>query len=449
MRLSEFRVSGLFGLFDHILPLNVDERITILHAPNGFGKTVVLKLISGFFGGSLSVFREFEFQTVEYHFDDGGTVIVEQFVPEARSSTRLSKREERRFVINYRRAGEEYRWDPTEDRRTEPWRDIPSIYWERYVPSMERVGAREWRDSTTGQRYNIDDLYDKFGHLVPPGRPQRPNHHPAWLEELRGRLHCRLIETQRLLALDKIRSSSSETSMTLTVKTYSSDLKNSVERLLAESATLSQSLDQTFPNRLLSRMAEREAPLPEYELRERLALLDQRRGRLAKAGLLDTAKDDTVISGSHFDDATRRILTEYVADTEQKLEIYIDMLEKIELFIEIINSRFQFKSMSVSRSSGFTFKDIKGRDLDPENLSSGEQHELVLIYELLFRTRKDSLLLIDEPEISLHIAWQKRFIKDLRRIIALTDFDALLSTHSPQLIGKDMALTVQLKRPAQ
>ena len=137
----------------------------------------------------------------------------------------------------------------------------------------------------------------------------------------------------------------------------------------------------------------------------------------------------------------------YVSDAEKKLNIYNDTLDRLELFLEIINSRFQFKSISVSRVDGFFFTDIKGRHLTPENLSSGEQHELVLIYELLFRTKKDTLILIDEPEISLHIAWQKRFIKDLRRIISLTNFDAFLSTHSPQLIGRDMALAVQLQRP--
>ncbi|TDW31742.1 putative ATP-binding protein involved in virulence [Rhizobium azibense] len=447
MRLSEFHVYGLFGLFDHRVPLNLDERITILHAPNGFGKTVVLKLINAFFGGSLAAFREFEFESAQYHFDNGGVVIVEQVVRQYPSSR--AGREERGFVISYRGTGEEYYWDPSDDQGVvPPWRGIPSSSWERYLGFVERVSTREWVDRRSGQRLSIEELYNQYGHLV-PGRIHKPTRQPEWLEELRSSIHCRLIETQRLLALDKLKSTSSEPSMTLTVRTYSSDLQNSIERLLAESATLSQSLDQTFPNRLLTRMADEEVPLSESELRDRLSILDQQRDRLAKVGLLDTAKDDTVISGTQFNDATRRILGEYVSDTEKKLSIYKDTLEKLELFLEIINSRFQFKNISVSRSGGFFFTDIKGRYLTPENLSSGEQHELVLIYELLFRTKKDTLILIDEPEISLHIAWQKRFIKDLRRIISLTDFDAFLSTHSPQLIGKDMGLAVQLQRPTR
>src|SRR3984957_13857054 len=93
--------------------------------------------------------------------------------------------------------------------------------------------------------------------------------------------------------------------------------------------------------------------------------------------------------------------------------------------------------------------DSRKKKVALESLSSGEQHELVLVYGLLFKTQPGTLLLVDEPEISLHIAWQKRFLADLRQIIALTPMDVVLATHSPQLIGGSLDLTVQLEAPAQ
>ncbi|MBW9073044.1 hypothetical protein [Agrobacterium deltaense] len=199
MRLSEFRVYGLFGLFDHRVPLNLDERITIVHAPNGFGKTVVLKLINAFFGGSLAAFREFEFESAQYHFDNGGVVIVDQVVRKIEPPTSRAGREDRRFVISYRGGGEEYYWDPSDDQGiVPPWRGIPSSSWERYLGFVERVSAREWIDRRSGHRLSIEELYDQYGHLV-PGRIHKPTRQPEWLEELRSSIHCRLIETQRLL----------------------------------------------------------------------------------------------------------------------------------------------------------------------------------------------------------------------------------------------------------
>jgi predicted ATP-dependent endonuclease of OLD family len=42
--------------------------------------------------------------------------------------------------------------------------------------------------------------------------------------------------------------------------------------------------------------------------------------------------------------------------------------------------------------------------------------------------------LIDEPEISLHVAWQKEFLKDLQEIIKIQNMPVVIATHSPRLL---------------
>ena len=42
--------------------------------------------------------------------------------------------------------------------------------------------------------------------------------------------------------------------------------------------------------------------------------------------------------------------------------------------------------------------------------------------------------MIDEPELSMNVVWQRNFLKDLQRIIELRKFDVLIATHSPQII---------------
>ena len=49
MRIKEFSVTNLFGRFNYIIPLNMEDRITIIHGRNGFGKTTLLKLINAIF----------------------------------------------------------------------------------------------------------------------------------------------------------------------------------------------------------------------------------------------------------------------------------------------------------------------------------------------------------------------------------------------------------------
>ena len=103
--------------------------------------------------------------------------------------------------------------------------------------------------------------------------------------------------------------------------------------------------------------------------------------------------------------------------------------------------------MAISRKNGFVFTASDGTTLSPTDLSSGEQHELVLFYELLFRVDPGSLILIDEPELSLHIAWQVEFLRDLQEITQLANLDVLIATHSPEIINDRWDLTVQLEGP--
>ncbi len=145
-------------------------------------------------------------------------------------------------------------------------------------------------------------------------------------------------------------------------------------------------------------------------------------------------------------DATKAsVLSVYVRDVAQKLAVFDDLAGKIDLLKSIINRRFRHKRIVVSRDKGIRFTTDTGQPLDATSLSSGEQHELVMLCELLFKIQKDSLILIDEPEISLHIAWQQEFLQDLLEMVRLSGFDVLLATHSPQIINDRWDLTVQLE----
>ena len=101
-----------------------------------------------------------------------------------------------------------------------------------------------------------------------------------------------------------------------------------------------------------------------------------------------------------------------------------------------LNSRFLYKTLVIDREQGFKFVTDEGAEIGPSALSSGEQHELVLAYDLLFNVQEGSLVLIDEPEISLHVSWQQQFLDDLIKIAELQSLRFVIATHSPQVIHK-------------
>ena len=123
------------------------------------------------------------------------------------------------------------------------------------------------------------------------------------------------------------------------------------------------------------------------------------------------------------------------------------MAQRVGKLIDIINERFDYKRLVIHREQGFCVLSDSDVPIQLADLSSGEQHELVLLYELLFRTPRNGLILVDEPEISLHVAWQSRFLSDLIDIVKLNDAYAVVATHSPVLIGTQWGLTKELAGP--
>jgi predicted ATP-binding protein involved in virulence len=126
------------------------------------------------------------------------------------------------------------------------------------------------------------------------------------------------------------------------------------------------------------------------------------------------------------------------------LSVLEALSDRIEILLTVLNRKFTNKTVSISRESGLA---IYGRDEKPipvTALSSGEQHELVLLYDLLFKVKPNTLVLIDEPELSLHISWQKAFMDDLLEIIRIAHFDVLVATHSPYIVGDRSDLLVVL-----
>ena len=178
-----------------------------------------------------------------------------------------------------------------------------------------------------------------------------------------------------------------------------------------------------------------------------LAQVEQRRSEIVEAGLLPQEHESlSVPVMKAVDDSTRSVLAVYAQDATKKLDVFGDLFGRANAFVRIANTRLLYKQVFVSQE-GLKVSNSDGSVLELEMLSSGEQHEIVLLFDLLFETKKNSLIMVDEPELSLHVDWQRNMLDDLQEMADLSDFRALLATHSPQIIGDRWDLTIQLQGP--
>lgn len=118
--------------------------------------------------------------------------------------------------------------------------------------------------------------------------------------------------------------------------------------------------------------------------------------------------------------------------------------EKAELLVSLLSDKLTFKTPIVG-SGGLEFIDESGEKTAFALLSAGEIRLTEFYTDLLFGTPDGALLLIDEPEISMHIAWQFTLADDVEEICrALGGARAIIATHSPQILGGHRDLQVDL-----
>lgn len=454
MRIQAIEVLGLFGTFDHRIPLNHSDGVTIIHGPNGYGKTITLKMIAALVAGRMSIFERVPFQSFSAILEDGSKVSVrrKKDLPQKSDMGRSSKIE----IIMIDPENVEHSIVNRDNLPDVPKNILDLI--DNQIPSpYSRMGSG-WINRNNGRKFTVDQIVDLFpavAELLPEKYSARPL--PVFDD-----LEVFFVETKRLDAealkglndprnafpfdypafedgLDAPRQQ-------LRVDQYSQDIVTRIKSALGDYARHSQESDRTFPERLVRFDRDREKSLSEKDILTKMQELELKRQRLVSIGFLDR---ETGLQGLDEQDVKRaaEALTIYVKDVQQKLAVFDDLADRVGRLMDIVNARFKNKRLTLNRESGFRLVTNSGEAVDLEDLSSGEQHELVVLYELLFRAPKNGLVLVDEPEISLHVAWQSHFLQDLMGILKLTNSYGIVATHSPVIIGSRWDLTKELSAP--
>ena len=429
-RLERVDVAGLFGIFNHRIDLNLEDRVTLLHGPNGVGKTTVLKMVDALLTGKMEYFSRVPFERLALEFDDGAALELLELAkgPEAQAE----------FEVRL-----------TMDGTSE---SVPISLALLHVEAiaaeidyLERDGDG-WIDMRDGEWLTDSEVVRRHSQRIrslmrTTSSPQERD--PDWFREFLGAVDSHFIEAQRLAQSRRISGWTRRPEpLVPRVIECSRELKRRIDDTMADYGRRAQTLDQSFPQRLLQQGAAGNG-LSIDDIRSRMEDLNRKTEELKNIGILDEAPIHPFQLVDNMDDSQANVMTLYVDDTAQKLEVLEDLASRARLLLKSLNGKFQHKQMRVDREAGLAVEGENGA-LALDALSSGEQHELILHYDLLFRVKKNTVVLLDEPELSLHIEWQSKFLSDLTEIVELSGFDAIVATHSPHIVGDRDDLMVEL-----
>ena len=111
---------------------------------------------------------------------------------------------------------------------------------------------------------------------------------------------------------------------------------------------------------------------------------------------------------------------------------------RIELLFNVVDSFFcqTGKRIAIDREKNilvFIEDGNPGSQITLDLLSAGEKQLLYMLLTVFLMDEKPFVLLLDEPELSLHIEWQEKLIRALRELNG--NCQLILTTHSPSIFA--------------
>ena len=127
-----------------------------------------------------------------------------------------------------------------------------------------------------------------------------------------------------------------------------------------------------------------------------------------------------------------RIISLLTSGNPDDQRLATELTKPKKQFQDLVDELFAPTAKTIIRNCNEILFSQYGETLQPYMLSSGEKQMLVILLTALVQENRPSVMLMDEPEISLHIEWHQRLITLVRTLNPNTQI--ILCTHSPAII---------------
>jgi energy-coupling factor transporter ATP-binding protein EcfA2 len=404
--LKRVEVSGLFGTRDFALPLG--PLATIVTGENGSGKSTVLRALHLLSNGHWSGFHDLPLASAEVVFAD--------------NSRMRATNTDAGLILEG--GGEPWELDLQAIDFTDRRRDAMLL--RRELEHRRRTGQ-----STAAVRHRLNQL----------GLHHEFTESPEWVAEILRSFQTKLISARRLehRLRPEVADENSDPPESV-VERYALEMRDRMRVELSRYAAESQPQEKSLPSRIVHAMQEGanddsetlavEVDRLRTEVRELADLL-------ARVGLFDEEEDpDNQFEGYPRDNALILLaVREVYLVARDRLSRLSQLRAELDLFATFLNDRFAEKRIDLNQTNGIDVLLANGGRIRPSQLSSGEQQLLALAYELLFETKPGSVVLLDEPELSLHVAWLKGLIAAFLGVAKQRTLQFVIATHSPSILA--------------
>lgn len=419
VKIEEIEINGLYNMYDYKIQFNED--ITFLHGKNGCGKTTILNIITFIITGKIYKLFSYDFkyivltykekvknEKIEFNKKENAIEIIfkKEKVCISELNIEINNDEPTRFARGIRYRSE------IEDRYFKEYpilQNIKDLFDFVYVPlNRNDLSIRERFSIFRRYRYhriredNIEPIYD-IAELI--------------LDNY-AFIKSEISELGKILQIDIVKAM-----YQYNIEDY---MKNKKE-LKKDNAK--EDIENFKKANLYDKELEEQIEKFYKELNHNKDKQEEVLFNASKIAQLNKI---------------REVFNKY----DEKVKKLNEPIEKLE---KIVN-RF-FEDSAEPKKIKITERDIyfitvhNERRVEISNLSSGEKQILILFTYLILdvANKHNPIFIIDEPELSLHLLWQKNFVSSV--LETNNNMQLILATHAPEIIGKyrDKTYKVELK----
>jgi energy-coupling factor transporter ATP-binding protein EcfA2 len=444
VRITDVKVTGLFGQYSY--DIRGLQRCAILYGDNGVGKTNILTLLYHLLSPApkakhRTLLTKMRFQALEVNFSTG--IQVSAFRETAENVRTLVTR------------GEEllggWTWGP----KTSPM---------HLLGSTAGFDKNDVNNSKQVRRAIEHALYLQMR------RDSNPNEsEEAYLAALKTHVPpIYLLAADRVLRSDELEGSESEV-LSQRVSTVQmvergrqralSDAINYASHALYQAGVKATALGRRSMHSIYSDLLRRIAARTNYPQHDTntldstlsgLGFLSMKYDRYAKYGLSEGLGGDELTGLLRRalevnSDLAHDILTPYLDSLKEQAHSFDEAFQAIDSVIGTLNDFLFDKEAIFDMVNGIQFKNHIGERIDPSDLSSGEQQLVLLFCHIVTASNRSGIFIIDEPEISLNIKWQRKLVDALLELDSRSQLQFVMASHSMEILSKHRSRVISLE----
>lgn len=429
--LKLFEIKNLFNQFDVKLPL--DNNINIFLGENGMGKTTILNCLYCTLSGNVEKLNSVVFDEIVVTFKDNSSLVLRHKDISAYMDEYMYDSSYRRRRVNLEGV---FSKEELQDIRTlvlgDPHNtDALRKYYYRIsdvyrMPlglarqELERYVIHGLGDGDSGDYRNVDEFkkamkvaFDQEILYFPTYRRIEEDMSKLGLDTEKDRVKNRLIQFG-MTDVEKARDKLLSTIQTAAINGFTKMTGVLLKQYLNGELTsdLSYSIDSEKLSIALDRIGD------EIELNDKKRIKE-------------------LVANNQIYNPENVYLLNLIKNLINSYEKQNQYDERVKKFVSVCNGYLNGKSY-VYDESNVTLKILRDSTNVPisiQNLSSGEKQVISMFSKLYIEDTKDCIILFDEPELSLSIKWQSKFLPDIMHSEKCSALIAV--THSPFIFDNE------------